>query len=111
MAERKWLRKVDTEKKKIYIDWNSKSTVAEERKVDFYSKQGGYKIVDYSETRAEKIKKNADGLNKEIILKDLESDAVATAKFKKLLEDEGFFVAKSWYLYDYKGKERKTKKK
>lgn len=107
--EKKWLRKVDTESKKVIIDWSIDPTVAEQKKLDFYVK-GGYKITDYSEARAAKMKDKADGLNKKAILEALKDDAEATKKFNKLLEEEGFFVAKSWYNFDYLGKERKPKK-
>ena len=107
--EKKWLRKVDTENKKVIIDWSVDATTAEERKLEFYTK-AGYTIADYSEARANAMRDKADGLNKEKILDALKDDAEATKKFKRLLDDEGFFVAKSWYNFDYLGKERKPKK-
>jgi hypothetical protein len=115
MAQKKekkkmWLSKLDAEKKVIIINWSIDPTPAEEKKVEYYTK-AGYVLKDFSAERSKTMKEKADGINKETIIKALEDKPDELKIFTDKLNEKGFFYAKSWYLHEYKGIPRKTKKK
>ena len=96
----------------ITVDTTVKPQKGDEEAVALYVKMG-YKMRIKSQARAEKMKKQADGLDAKAIKEALKGDKEALKKFDDIIHGKktgvtnaegkvGFFAAKKWYLKEYK---------
>ena len=105
---------LDHDKHFITVDTTVKPQKGDEEAVALYVKMG-YKMRIKSQARAEKMKKQADGLDAKAIREALKGDKEALKKFDDIIHGggkngtgitnaegkTGFFAAKKWYLKEY----------
>ena len=97
----------------VTIDTSVKATKADEEKVKLLVNIGGYEMRFKSEARAAAMKAKANNLKKEDILKAIDGDKEAKAKYEAIMKGEdpdynkGFMCVLKWYKNDYLPKKNK----
>ena len=101
---------INTKNRTITVDLTVQPTRADETFISLKQNEG-YTVRVKSQVKSSQAKKRAEkeNLTKEVILKALEKDEANTKKFNEVLEDKGFFAAKSWYKTEVLKQPKKTK--